>query len=81
MILFSLLLKFEMILFCPSISLGWAPVLFPLINDRWEAQHDPVNAGPASKGIECVRTWVGNESVSDPWDVILFNFGLHSLDR
>ena len=56
-------------------------MLFPLIENHWESQHDPVNAGPASKGIECVRNWVGNKSVSKPWDVILFNFGLHSLDR
>ena len=64
-----------------SISIGWAPVLFPMLSTTYEAQHDPINAGPASKGFECVHDWVGNQSATTPWDVILFNFGLHSLDR
>ena len=59
-----------------SISIGWSPVLFPLL-PQYECQHVPVNAGPCSKGFLCTHAWLGTAS----WDVALFNFGLHSLDR
>jgi hypothetical protein len=59
-----------------SISIGWSPVLFPLL-PQYECQHVPVNAGPCSKGFLCTHAWLGTAS----WDVVLFNFGLHSLDR
>ena len=59
-----------------SISIGWSPVLFPLLQ-QFECQHIPTNAGPASKGFGCTEAWLGSVS----WEVVLFNFGLHSLDR
>ena len=68
-----------------SISIGWAPVLFPMLNSTFASQHDAVNAGPASKGHECIRHWLGID-VHPPqqphprWSVVMFNFGLHSLD-
>lgn len=59
-------------------------MLFPQLSP-YECQHDPVNAGPASKGFECTRTWLGvdvppGQSPHPKWGVVLFNFGLHSLD-
>ena len=68
--------KPQLLVIGDSISIGWSPVLFPLLT-HYESQHVPTNAGPASKGFACARTWVGNVS----WDVVLWNFGLHSLDR
>jgi hypothetical protein len=43
----------------------------------FESQHIPVNGGPASKGFQCVHQWLGSNRT---WDLITFNFGLHSLD-
>ena len=59
-----------------SISIGWSPVLFPML-PQYGSQHIPSNGGPASKGFGCTAAWLG----SVKWDVVLFNFGLHSLDR
>ena len=59
-----------------SISLGYAPQLFAALDGVYEGQHDPVNAGNAAKGAQCASTWVGNGT----WDLVTFNFGLHSLD-
>jgi hypothetical protein len=69
--------KSQLLVIGDSISIGWSPVLFPKLATEYECQHVPTNAGPASKGASCARSWVGNAS----WDVVLFNFGLHSLDR
>eukprot|EP01052_Picozoa_sp_SAG31_P021627 SAG31_NODE_1681_length_7537_cov_71.109572_6_plen_360_part_00 len=69
--------KPQLLVIGDSISLGWSPVLFPLLRSEFESQHVPTNAGPASKGFACARSWVGDVQ----WDVVLFNFGLHSLDR
>ena len=69
-----------------SISLGYAPQLFAALEGVYEGQHDPVNAGNAAKGALCASTWVGDGSSNGtsghatPWDLVIFNFGLHSLD-
>jgi len=68
--------KPQLLVLGDSISLGWSPVLFAML-EGYESQHAPTNCGPASKGFECAGTWLGNRT----WDVVLFNFGLHSLDR
>ena len=70
--------KPQLLVIGDSISLGWAPVLFGMEGmEGFEAQHDPINAGNAKKGYECVHDWVGSRT----WDLVVFNFGLHSLDR
>ena len=67
-----------------SISIGYAPQLAAALSGVFEAQHDPVNAGNAAKGAQCASSWVGNGSDGSahpqPWDLVTFNFGLHSLD-
>ena len=68
--------KPQLLVIGDSISLGWSPVLFPML-PQYESQHVPVNAGPASKGNLCTHAWLGDVE----WDVVLVNFGLHSLDR
>jgi hypothetical protein len=40
---------------------------------EYESQHDPVNAGPASKGFHCVHDWLGTR-INRTWDVVTFNF-------
>jgi hypothetical protein len=45
----------------------------------YESQHIPCNGGPASKGFQCIRQWLGSNT-NRTWDLITFNFGLHSLD-
>lgn len=68
--------QLQLLVIGDSISIGWSPVLFPMLT-QFECQHVPTNAGPASKGFGCTAAWLGSVS----WDVVLFNFGLHSLDR
>ena len=68
--------KPQLLVIGDSISIGWSPVLFPLL-PQYESQHVPTNAGPASKGYHCTQRWLGDVH----WDVVLVNFGLHSLDR
>lgn len=68
--------KAQLLVIGDSISIGWSPVLFPMLT-QFECQHVPTNAGPAAKGFSCAAAWLGNVN----WDVVLFNFGLHSLDR
>ena len=63
-----------------SISIGIQPQLFQAIHsgeNTTNCQHIPVNGGPASKGAACAQAWTG---ATIAWDVITFNFGLHSLD-
>ena len=69
--------KPQLLVIGDSISIGYSPQLFAAL-PQYESQHIPINGGPASKGFECVHDWLGNRST---WSLILFNFGLHSLDR
>lgn len=61
-----------------SIGIQTGGNLFAHLPD-YESQHVPVNAGPASKGFECIHQWLGSKA-NRSWDLITFNFGLHSLD-
>ena len=70
--------KLTLLVIGDSISIGWSPVLFPLL-PQYDCQHIPTNAGAAKKGALCTKAWLGGSAA--PWDVVLVNFGLHSLDR
>lgn len=61
-----------------SIGIQRTGPLFDLL-PGYESQHIPINGGPASKGFNCLRAWLGNSTRT--WDLITFNFGLHSLDN
>ena len=70
-----------------SISIGYAPQLFAALDGVFEGQHIPINAGNAAKGAACASSWVGSNSSNatesphpQQWDLVTFNFGLHSLD-
>jgi len=43
-------------------------------NGGWS---DAGQAGPSSKGVRCIRHWLGRER----WDVVHANFGLHDIAR
>ena len=64
-----------------SISIGIQPMLFPLLNQSLSTQHIPINGGNAKKGMRCLNEWTkGPKNETIKWDIVTFNFGLHSLD-
>ena len=49
---------------------------------RVDVQHnggwsDAGQAGPSSKGVQCIRHWLGTQQ----WDVVHANFGLHDIAK
>ena len=75
--------KKQLLVVGDSISIGYSPQLFAALEDEYEGQHVPTNGGPCSKGYHCIERWLGrfNTPPHPQWDLVVFNFGLHSLDR
>ncbi len=58
-----------------SISIGYTLPVREMLQDIANVHRIPTNAGPTSKGIEQLDSWLGTQK----WDVIHFNWGLHDL--
>jgi acyl-CoA thioesterase-1 len=58
-----------------SISIGYTIPTRKLLHGKANVHRIPVNAGPSTRGLEQVESWIGTST----WDVIHFNFGLHDI--
>ncbi len=58
-----------------SISMGYTPPLKELLKDEAYVEHPKENCQGTKFGVEKIDKWI----VTEPWDVIHFNFGLHDL--
>jgi lysophospholipase L1-like esterase len=68
-----------------SISHGYFPVLRARLNGSVAAlQHAPSNTGALPSGVACwnISTTLGaNGDLPKPWDLVVFNFGLHDTSE
>ncbi len=58
-----------------SISLGYTLPVRAGLRGRANVHHPPQNCGDTGRGLKRLAAWLGDR----PWDVIVFNFGLHDL--
>jgi pimeloyl-ACP methyl ester carboxylesterase/lysophospholipase L1-like esterase len=58
-----------------SISIGYHAETRRLLEGKANLWRVPVNAGPATRGVEFLDDWLAGRK----WSVIHFNFGLHDL--
>ncbi len=58
-----------------SISMGYTPFVQTILADDAEVLHNPGNAESTRRGVARIDEWLGEI----PWDVIVFNHGLHDL--
>jgi len=58
-----------------SISMGYTLPVRKRLRGRANIHHPPENCGDTGRGLRKLDAWLGD----GPWDVIVFNFGLHDL--
>ncbi|MCL4781678.1 MAG: SGNH/GDSL hydrolase family protein [Bryobacterales bacterium] len=58
-----------------SISIGYTLFVREILAGKVNVHRIPTNAGPTTKGIENIDSWLGKGH----WDLIHFNWGLHDL--
>ena len=58
-----------------SISLGYTRPVRERLRGQANVHHPAENCGDTGRGLKKLATWLGDR----PWDVIVFNFGLHDL--
>lgn len=60
-----------------SISIGYTPYVRAALAGKANVHHTQQNAKSTTFGLRYLDYWLGDK----PWDVIVFNFGLHDLNQ
>lgn len=75
--------KLDILIIGDSISIGYAPHLADLMEDKANVYHHPGNAG-ATRGLpDEVEEWMKlkYDGVVKKWDVVVFNYGIWDMAR